>query len=554
MPEHASSNSWAAVPDNTALAAAIRAYEDGPERDRNAVLRLLLDSRLVIPMTKPPDPETNIASVACPLIDNEGNRILATFTDIEALRRMELAPGARVFKIAATSTCQMVIDNDCVGLIINPNGPARFFVPRNEAEAPARGTLPEQPEHLQVPAGTLMKIANHSERPPDAVLDELRLILELAGVETAYWCETSLDEGPLRPTILIDPHTDQITDKVMPKLEAVFSRYKPLDGRFTVWPLQRRGKLHGQDDGREDVSLKELMENEGDWFLLFKSGRQGYPRFVRSEDTMDGWHSFHPDPRLLPAPEPPSNAALAFALEDGCRNQPTDHTPVHRALFGTKLLVPVHRLPEGASCSSCLLVASRELAGNPVLVGAANEAAFRRWNAGPELWWVLLPAEQLCAMALEGRFQGVLLMSENYPGYAMNLMECEAVARGLIPSASGEVSVEQGSQIAFGLPSQRPPAAFLIGLRRAAERTGADEVYWVYMSVAKQPIHMALAIRPWARELGEILAGAINEAIVSYPEVTPYVDILDLDQQPAAREEGELLYRRTNHHGIQRMP
>jgi hypothetical protein len=155
-------------------------------------------------------------------------------------------------------------------------------------------------------------------------------------------------------------------------------------------------------------------------------------------------------------------------------------------------------------------------------------------------------------MALEGRYHGVLFMSENYPGYAMSLIECDAIARGAIPSGNGDVDLGAGNQMAFGMPSHRPPAAFLEGLRRAAERGGADEVYWVSMSIEKQPVHIALAIKPIAGELMEALGGAVKELIVSFPGVTPYVDILDLDRQPAAREVGELLYRRNKRFGFGR--
>ncbi|HEY3267568.1 MAG TPA: SseB family protein [Armatimonadota bacterium] len=537
-------------PDNAALVAAIRAYEDGPERDRKPILRLLLAARLIVPLKEAPAPEATAFDIACPLVDRDGQRIFAAFTDREALARMDLPPGAVMYAFDAPLLCQLAEANDVAGLLLNPNGPARFGVPRDEAAALAEGRLPENSGSIFLPHGARVILDCPADRPPDAVLDELRVGLELSGVGTAYWCEMTLADGAPQLAIGLAPWSPELSERVRPLVEAIWTRHKPLSAAFSLLSLDAGLAPASPPPTGASATFRDAAKRYGEGSLLFQSGHRGYLRFVRTEDTLDAWHSFNHDPRLLPAPEPPSNETLMRALEEGFRTQSLNRTPIHAGVLGSRLLVPVHRPPEGLPIPPCLQLVIFTPQGERCLAAATDEAASRKSFPRAEYWWVALPGERLCRMVGEGRYAGLWLLGGDQPGYIMGVMECDALGRGQIPIGDGRGEVGVSGRMAFGLPAKRPPADFLDGLRRAAERGGAEEAYWTFMTIERQPVHMGLAIRPCTKELLETMGKAIKSLIIRRPEVTPYIDFLDLDRQPAFRGNGELLYRRPKPFGL----
>src|SRR5262249_11300225 len=158
-----------------------------------------------------------------------------------------------------------------------------------------------------------------------------------------------------------------------------------------------------------------------------------------------------------------------------------DRSPLFRALLGATLIVPACETaaPQESLGAPGLQYAVLEHEGRRALAGFTDLDALRRFHAGP-LPWVLVRTPALCRVALDGRFDRLLINPGGPVGYEMTRMEFQALAEGRVPDGSERIVIERPTPVEIGMPAVRPPGLVLTAMHAAVACSGAREVYWFW--------------------------------------------------------------------------
>lgn len=259
-------------PENAELIQAMSvAGEKGSPESWKRAYRLLMDSRLCIPVTGVPElaasgPEAsgkalNISVVR--LKDNQGKAVTLAFTDEEALRHWRA--DLRAVRIPGREFFQMVKQTDVSGILINFHDPnqtplrAGGRLTRFEIEALARGMIPGRPDELgriemSVSGDSTIQVSDSINRPPEAVLEALRSVARgMLEIKELYLVELTFEGEEPHNAIGIELFQPVLPDRWQAITRAMAEKIRDLlEGRSYLEFVRVEGALGGaiQRQGR----------------------------------------------------------------------------------------------------------------------------------------------------------------------------------------------------------------------------------------------------------------------------------------------------------------
>lgn len=108
--------------------------------------------------------------------------------------------------------------------------------------------------------------------------------------------------------------------------------------------------------------------------------------------------------------------------------------------------------------------------------------------------------------------------------------------------------VTEPTPVQIGRPVHQPPPEFLAALKGTMASSGADEVYWFWVSISGDQPHLGLGVAPDDNDVVSAVGKAVERVWREHLSSTPVFDILRLGGERVdkmIRREGVLLFRRS---------
>lgn len=108
--------------------------------------------------------------------------------------------------------------------------------------------------------------------------------------------------------------------------------------------------------------------------------------------------------------------------------------------------------------------------------------------------------------------------------------------------------VTEPTPIQIGRPEYPPTPEVLGLLKEAVASSGAEEVYWFWVSISGDQPHLGLGVAPDDDEVVSAIGKAVERLWTEYSPSNPVFDILrlgDASLDKTIRHDGALLFRRS---------
>lgn len=219
--------------ENAALLLAIHGIVtgDGPEARARLYQTLLASTLYLVTLNNEGDEtgplelkggeQLQLATIRSP----QGQTFLPAFTDVQRLS-VTLPPKGRYVPVPARVLCQMFMQGDAEGIVINPSQPPSGMLTKPEIAILANGAIPQVDENGQLTGNAQQQIQIRIQRPatpPDesfvnAIQDKARTIEE---IEEVHLFAAGIEGQPVKLVIGILMREDLEPAQMQPAFEAV---------------------------------------------------------------------------------------------------------------------------------------------------------------------------------------------------------------------------------------------------------------------------------------------------------------------------------------------
>lgn len=214
------------------------AESDNPQT-RAALYQAFLQGHFWMPIAAPPDnPTGQDVQVQVPgLQDPEGNKLLAVFTDAEALAAF--IPNSPYLAVPTMDFFRMAVGTDIQYVAVNPWPPegqptrpgGRLM--RFEFEALARGEMPQLPQQApqaqsgEIPQGQQVQISRAETSLPLSAIEELKKAAQYEPIRTIFYLQMQMPPNPPVQALAFElTHTPPQT-VIRDMFEALANRLRP---------------------------------------------------------------------------------------------------------------------------------------------------------------------------------------------------------------------------------------------------------------------------------------------------------------------------------------
>jgi hypothetical protein len=229
-------------PQNRELIAALQEGHQPSQSDRAPLFRAVLNSTLLVPLSEPLSAEAG-ATRNVAVLEREGVRAVAGFTDLEALRRFQ--PGEPAWApMPAVELCRLALQRECDHVLLNAAGPVGYELSRLEFQSLVEGLLPLGENRVETQTQTSIQIGMPAERPPDSVLAVMRAAVVVPEIREVYWFWMAVAGVQPHLGLAVSPSSDQNCDRVGRAIEPIWQKHRPANSLVTVVGLDQEPFAH----------------------------------------------------------------------------------------------------------------------------------------------------------------------------------------------------------------------------------------------------------------------------------------------------------------------